>query len=279
MTDLAQYDAFLILITESVNCAMPLEAAPGASRTLEWAAGWQNAGWTGANGTSPEEAFACAEGKYAAAYRYTAGGWEGYFPGAPGSSTMTDLAQYDAFLILVTAPVSCDMAIGGTPAPGATPTPTAAPSATPTHSPTPTATPTPTPTPSPTPDVSEGSALLVAVLPFLFLGSPNYDCTLLGLSTLDCSTASLDWPDYSCWISSSGSWVDCSTASLDWPDYSCWISSSGSWVDCSTASLDWPDYSCSISPTGDSADCSTGSLGWPDFTCTAVADALSCRGS
>jgi hypothetical protein len=140
MTDLAQYDAFLILITESVNCAMPLEAAPGASRTLQWAVGWQNAGWTGANGTSPEEAFACAEGKYAAAYRYTAGGWEGYFPGAPGSSTMTDLAQYDAFLILVTAPVSCDMSTGGAPVPGPTPTPGVTP--TPTHSPTPTATPT-----------------------------------------------------------------------------------------------------------------------------------------
>jgi hypothetical protein len=111
MTDLAQYDTFLILITDSVTCEMPIEAAPGASRTLQWAVGWQNEGWTGADGTAPEEAFACAEGSYAAAYRYTAGGWEGYFPGLPGSSTMTDLAQYDAFLILVTAPVSCSMPI------------------------------------------------------------------------------------------------------------------------------------------------------------------------
>jgi len=139
MTGLAQYDAFLILITESVTCAMPLEPAPGASRTLEWAAGWQNAGWTGADGTAPEEAFACAEGKYAAAYRYTTGGWEGYFPGLPDSSSMTDLAQYDAFLILVTAPLTCDMSTGGAPAPGPTPTP----GVTPTPSPTPTATPSP----------------------------------------------------------------------------------------------------------------------------------------
>jgi len=136
MTSLAQYDAFLILITESVNCDMPVEAAPGASRTLEWAVGWQNVGWTGADGTSPEEAFACAEGKYAAAYRYTTAGWQGYFPNLPDSSTMTDLDQYDAFLILVTTPVSCDMSTGGAPAPGPTPTP----GVTPTPSPTPTAT-------------------------------------------------------------------------------------------------------------------------------------------
>ena len=116
-----------------------IQLVPGAAgtRTLEWGQGWHNAVWTGAAST-PEEAFACAEGKYAAAYRYTASGWEGYFPGAPGSSTMTDLAQYDAFLILVTAPVSCDMSTGGAPTPGPTPTPGVTP--TPTHSPTPTAT-------------------------------------------------------------------------------------------------------------------------------------------
>jgi len=145
MTELDQYDAFLILITESVSCPMPVEAAPGATRMLEWAVGWQNVGWTGADGTSPEEAFACAEGKYAAAYRYTTAGWQGYFPALPDSAYMADLDQYDAFFILVTAPVSCDMSIGGAPASGPTPTPTAAPSATPT--------PTPSPTPSPTPFV------------------------------------------------------------------------------------------------------------------------------
>jgi len=153
MTSLAQYDTFLILITESVSCEMPLEAAPGASRTLEWAVGWQNVGWTGADGTAPAEAFACAEGKYAAAYRYTASGWQGYFPALPGSSSMTDLAQYDAFLILVTAPVSCSMSTGGAPPPGPTPTPGVTP--TPTHSPTPTATPTHSPTPTATPTAED----------------------------------------------------------------------------------------------------------------------------
>ncbi|MCJ7510620.1 MAG: carboxypeptidase-like regulatory domain-containing protein [Dehalococcoidia bacterium] len=151
MTSLAQYDAFLILITQSVTCDMPVEAAPGASRTLEWAVGWQNAGWTGADGTSPAQAFACAAGKYAAAYRYTASGFQGYFPTLLDGSTMTSLDQYDAFFILVTAPVSCSMSIGGAPAPG--PTPTQAP--TPTHGPTPSPTPTHSPTPTATPTAED----------------------------------------------------------------------------------------------------------------------------
>jgi hypothetical protein len=140
MTDLAQYDTFLILITDSVTCEMPIEAAPGTTRTLQWAAGWQDAGWTGASGTPPQNAFACAEGKYAAAYKYLdEGGLERYFPGQSGISNMGVLSQHDAFLILITAPVSCDMAIA-TSTPG--PAPTAAASPTPMPSPTPTATPT-----------------------------------------------------------------------------------------------------------------------------------------
>ncbi|UCH86122.1 MAG: carboxypeptidase regulatory-like domain-containing protein [Dehalococcoidia bacterium] len=111
MTDLAQYDSFLILLTESVSCEMPIAAAPGTSRTLQWAAGWQNAGWTGTDGTTPQNAFSCADGIYAAAYRLTASGWEGYFPGREDISTLTALDQYDAFLILVTASVTCDMPI------------------------------------------------------------------------------------------------------------------------------------------------------------------------
>ncbi|MGQ9573070.1 MAG: hypothetical protein ACUVX1_12555 [Chloroflexota bacterium] len=111
MTSLAQYDTFLILITASVNCEMPVAAAPGTSRTLQWSAGWQNAGWTGADSTTPESAFACADGSYAAAYRYGASGWEKYLPGRPDISDMTALNQYDAFLILVTAAVSCSMPI------------------------------------------------------------------------------------------------------------------------------------------------------------------------
>jgi hypothetical protein len=139
MTELDQYDAFLILITESVSCDMPVEAAPGATRTLEWAAGWQNEGWTGADGTAPEDAFSCADGSYAAAYRLSAGAWQSYIPGRSDISTMTALDQYDPFLILVTAAVSCDMSIGGAPTPA----------------PTPGVTPTPSPTPSPTPTLAD----------------------------------------------------------------------------------------------------------------------------
>ena len=90
---------------------MPVAAVPGTSQTLEWAAGWQNAGWTGADSTTPQNAFSCADGSYAAAYRLAASGWEGYFPGREDISTMASLDQYDAFLILITAPVTCDMSI------------------------------------------------------------------------------------------------------------------------------------------------------------------------
>ena len=112
MTDLAQYDAFLILTTEAVSCEMDVEAAAGTSRTLQWAAGWQNAAWTGADGTTPESAFACAGSSVAAVYKYLeGGGLERYFPGRTDISDLTALNQYDAFLILLTAPVTCDMPI------------------------------------------------------------------------------------------------------------------------------------------------------------------------
>jgi hypothetical protein len=112
MGSLVQYDAFLILITEPVTCVMPVTTAAGTSRTLQWGLGWQNEGWSGADGTAPEQAFACADGSYAAAYRYVAGGLERYFPNRPDISNMGPLNKYDAFLILVTAPVSCLMPIG-----------------------------------------------------------------------------------------------------------------------------------------------------------------------
>jgi hypothetical protein len=112
MNPLAQYDAFLILITQPVTCVMPVTAASVSSRTLQWGIGWQNAGWSGPDGTLPEQAFACADSSYAAAYRYVDGGLERYFPGRPDISNMGPLNKYDAFLILVTAPVSCTMAIG-----------------------------------------------------------------------------------------------------------------------------------------------------------------------
>ena len=111
MNPLGQYDAFLILITEPVTCTMPVASAGGTSRTLQGSAGWNNAGWSGPDGTAPQQAFACAGGSYAAAYRYVAGGLERYFPGRPDISNMGPLNKYDAFLILVTAPVSCTMSI------------------------------------------------------------------------------------------------------------------------------------------------------------------------
>jgi hypothetical protein len=111
MTPLAQYDTFLILITQPVTCVMPVAPGSPPTRTLEWGAGWQNDGWTGAGGTAPGDAFACADGSYAAAYRFTDAGLERFFPGQSDISDMDPLAQYDAFLILVTAPVSCTMAI------------------------------------------------------------------------------------------------------------------------------------------------------------------------
>jgi len=111
MGPLSQYDAFLILTTQPVTCTMPVTAASGSSRTLQWGVGWHNEGWSGADGTAPEEAFSCAAGSYAAAYRFTETGLERYFPNRPDISNMGLLNKYDAFLILVTAPVSCAMAI------------------------------------------------------------------------------------------------------------------------------------------------------------------------
>jgi hypothetical protein len=111
MADLEQYDSFLILVTGDVTCEMSVADPPGSERTLDWGVGWQNDGWTGADDMPPEDAFACAEGSFAAAYRLVGGGWERYFPDRPEISNMGALDEYDAFLILVTAPVNCTMAI------------------------------------------------------------------------------------------------------------------------------------------------------------------------
>ncbi|UCH87595.1 MAG: right-handed parallel beta-helix repeat-containing protein [Dehalococcoidia bacterium] len=112
MADLEQYDAFLILVTGDVTCEMEVADPLGTERTLDWGVGWQNDGWSGADGTTPQDAFACAEGSYAAAYRLVGGGWERHFPDRPDLSNMGTLDEHDAFLILVTAPVSCSMAVG-----------------------------------------------------------------------------------------------------------------------------------------------------------------------
>jgi parallel beta-helix repeat protein len=111
MGSLAQYDAFLILITEPVTCVMPVAPGSPPTRTLQWGAGWNNAGWSGADATAPQQTFACAEGSYAAAYRYVAGGLERFFPDRPDISTMAPLNKYEAFLILLTAPVNCTMPV------------------------------------------------------------------------------------------------------------------------------------------------------------------------
>ena len=63
-------------------------------------------------GTARQDAFACAAGSYAAAYRFTDAGLERNFPGQPDISSMGPLDEYDAFLILVTVPVTCTMPIG-----------------------------------------------------------------------------------------------------------------------------------------------------------------------
>jgi hypothetical protein len=111
MNPLGQYAAFLILITQPATCTMPVASASGTSRTFQWSVGWHNEGWSGADGTAPQDAFACATGNYAAAYRFTDAGLQRYFPNRPDISNMGPLNKYDAFLILVTAPVSCTMAI------------------------------------------------------------------------------------------------------------------------------------------------------------------------
>ena len=111
MGPLGQYAAFLILVTGDVTCEMPVADPPGTQRTLDWGVGWHNDAWTGPDGTAPKDAFTCADGSYAAAYRYVDGRLERYFPDRPDISNMGALSQYDAFLILVTAPVSCSMPI------------------------------------------------------------------------------------------------------------------------------------------------------------------------
>jgi len=111
MNPLGQYAAFLILITQPATCTMPVASASGATRTLQWGVGWHNEGWSGADGTAPQDAFACAVGNYAAAYRLVNGNWERYFPGRPDISNMGPLNKYDASLILITAPVTCTMPI------------------------------------------------------------------------------------------------------------------------------------------------------------------------
>ena len=90
---------------------MPVADPPGTQRTLDWGVGWHNDGGTGADGTDLEDAFECAYGSYAAAYHYVDGVLERFFVGRPDISNMGLLDRYDAFLILVTAAVSCSMPI------------------------------------------------------------------------------------------------------------------------------------------------------------------------
>jgi hypothetical protein len=134
MGSLDQYDAFLILITDDVTCEMPVADAPGTERTLAWSMGWQNDGWTGADGTAFQNALECVEDSYAAAYRLVSGSWQRHFPERLVLSTMGSLDQYSAFFILMTDDATCSMPIS---ADHATPSPTPSPSPSPTPSPTP----------------------------------------------------------------------------------------------------------------------------------------------
>jgi len=264
----------------------PSEAQQGTMHNCPQSGKWAISVWDGDDGTGAEQAFAtCDAGAVDAAYYLDPEDqtWQRWFAGRPLVSTLETLNDMQGVI-----------ALGGAAAPPLSPTPTA--------TPTPTPTPTTTATLPPTPDSFPYDMTIVAVLPFLFLGNPNYDCVPVGLSMLHCDSLSLDWPDYSCWISSTGSWVNCNASSFDWPHYSCWISSTGSWVNCNASSFDWPHYSCWISSTGSWVncnassfdwphyscwisstgswvDCSTSSFDWPDFTCTVVAHALSCGGS
>jgi hypothetical protein len=113
MADVQPYDALLALngSDQPATCNMPVATASGASRTLQWGVGWHDDGWSGTEGADPADAFACAAGNYAAAYRLANGNWERYFPERSDISNMGPLSKYDAFLILVTAPVNCSMAI------------------------------------------------------------------------------------------------------------------------------------------------------------------------
>ena len=111
MGPLNKHDAFLILITRPATCTMPVALDSGATRTLQWDPGWHNDGWSGASGTASQSAFACADGNYAAAYRFVDGGLERYFPDRPDISNMGPLNKHDAFLILITRPVTCAMPI------------------------------------------------------------------------------------------------------------------------------------------------------------------------
>jgi CSLREA domain-containing protein len=112
MGPLNKYNAFLILITAPVTCIMPVSSTSGATAALQWGLGWNNSGWSGADGTAPGDAFACADGGYAAAYRYVAGGLERFFPARPDISNMAPLNKYDAFLILLSMPVTCTPPVG-----------------------------------------------------------------------------------------------------------------------------------------------------------------------
>jgi hypothetical protein len=112
MGPLNKYNAFLILITAPVTCVMPVSSTSGATAALQWGLGWNNSGWSGADGTAPGDAFACADGGYAAAYRYVASGLERFFPGRPDISNMAPLNKYAAFLILLSMPVTCTPPVG-----------------------------------------------------------------------------------------------------------------------------------------------------------------------
>jgi V8-like Glu-specific endopeptidase len=167
---------------------------------------------------------------------------------------------------------------------GSSATPTHSPTPTPTHTPTPTPTHTPASSPTPTPTSGSGDAPLtsgfVLMMPFLFLGDPNYTCVFLngvigcadGLSPdyggAAVSASQLYWdaqntvPDYLCTIGSTS--FQCETSDNGYPDYDC-APGSGIFY-CTSSSASWPDYGCSF-PDATSAVCATLDVSFPNFVC------------
>ena len=96
------------------------------------------------------------------------------------------------------------------------------------------------PPPPPPPEPEPAGGLLVAALPFLFLGNPNYSCSI-GTTFAFCNSSSFEWPDYSCSMGST--FAFCNSSSFDFPDYSCSLGSTFAF--CNSSSFDFPDFSCS----------------------------------
>ncbi len=195
-----------------------------------------------------------------------------------------------------TAEPTASPAATDTPAPSLTPAPTATSSPSPSSTTAPTVTPTATPSPSPTTAPSSG---IVGFLPFLFLGSPDYDCSLsyfpLPPKVTCVGGGSSPGPQYICILSSSQPITHSECGSAIGPDYSCDRNGdsttctsneggpayncglAGSTTNCNSPVEDAADYICP-STDADSFDCDTSAATFPDFACDVVGQAnVSCQ--